>query len=436
MRRDIIHKATQLMSVKKDSYNGMVYCVEVPSGAIVVRHNGFTFVSGNCHEQLFNRIFEIPLTKEKFILGFTATPERSGKQRQLSQDYEDIVIGLDVQQLINLGYLVPDKYYSIPVDMKGVSVSKGEFDSSEMFNRYNKSELYSGVIDNWKRLCPNTITLVFCCNIQHSINTCKALNDAGIKSKFIVSDLAKPQIPDEKATKGDIAKYNIKVLEYENYLVSFESFSGKRKDVIQQWKDGEFHVLINAGIATTGFDHPPIETVIINRATMSSNLLQQMEGRGSRIFKNKTHFNLLDFGDNCSRLGYYRQQREWSLTHEESKKEGCGVGAVKDCPKCGALIHASSRICKYCGYVFPVTHEQKIVDLVEISYSEAVKKLESIKDYEIYSEAKGYSKNWLFRQVFIKYGKDGLIEYQKMHNLAANWPYVVMARYKAQGIRT
>jgi len=435
MRRDIIHKATQLMSVKKDSYNGMVYCVEVPSGAIVVRHNGFTFVSGNCHEQLFNRIFEIPLTKEKFILGFTATPERSGKQRQLSQDYEDIVIGLDVQQLINLGYLVPDKYYSIPVDMKGVSVSKGEFDSSEMFNRYNKSELYSGVIDNWKRLCPNTITLVFCCNIQHSINTCKALNDAGIKSKFIVSDLAKPQIPDEKATKGDIAKYNIKVLEYENYLVSFESFSGKRKDVIQQWKDGEFHVLINAGIATTGFDHPPIETVIINRATMSSNLLQQMEGRGSRIFKNKTHFNLLDFGDNCSRLGYYRQQREWSLTHEESKKEGCGVGAVKDCPKCGALIHASSRICKYCGYVFPITHEQKIVDLVEISYSEAVKKLESIKDYEIYSEAKGYSKNWLFRQVFIKYGKDGLIEYAKTHNFPQNWVYIQIARYNAQGLR-
>jgi len=392
-------------------------------------------VNDECHMQEFNRLFDFSSTKDKFILGFSATPSRSGKQRQLANDYEDMVMGLDVQQLINMGYLVPDKYYSIPVDMKGVSVVKGEFDASQMFDRYNKQELYSGVIDNWNRICPNTITLVFCCNIQHSINTCKSFNDAGIKAKFIVSNVAKPKELKENASKGDIAKYNIKKFEYENYITNFELFSGKRKDVIKQWEDGEFCVLINSGIATTGFDFPPIQTIILDRATMSENLCHQMIVRGSRIFKNKTHFNLLDFGDNCSRLGYYRQQREWSLTHEESKSTGQGVGAVKDCPKCGALIHASSRICKYCGYVFPITHEQKIVDLVEVSYSEAVKKLESIKDYEIYSEAKGYSKNWLFRQVFIKYGKDGLIEYQKMHNLAANWPYVVMARYKAQGIR-
>lgn len=388
-----------------------------------------------CHEQLFNRNFDNNDTKDKFVLGFTATPERTGKQRQLSTDYEDLIEVMDVQQLINLGYLVTDKYFSVPVDMKGVSIKQGEFDSTEMFGRYNKAWLYAGVINNWNRICPNTITLVFCCNIQHSINTCKAFNDAGIKAKFIVSDVAKPKEPDDKATKGDIAKYNVKLLEYENYLANFKLFSGKRKEIIQEWKDGEFYVLINAGIATTGFDHPPIETVILNRATMSSNLLQQMEGRGSRIFEGKTHFNLLDFGDNCSRLGYYRQQREWSLTHEESKSTGNGVGAVKDCPKCGALVHASSKICKYCGFVFPVTHEQKIVELAEINYSEAVKKLESIKDYEIFAEAKGYSKNWTFRQVFIKWGKEGLIEYAKTHNYPQNWVYIQIARYNAQGLR-
>jgi len=392
-------------------------------------------INDEAHEQLFNRIFDIPITKDKFVLGFTATPERKGKQRQLNQDYEDIVIGPDIQQLINTNWLVIDKYFSVPVDMKGVSVSKGEYDTSEMFSRYNKQELYAGVISNWNRICPNTTTLVFCCNIQHSINTCKAFNDAGIKAKFIVSDVAKPQELDIKASKGDIAKYNVKKLEYENYITNLDAFSGKRKEVIKEWKEGEFDVLINAGIATTGFDHPPIQTIILNRATMSSNLLQQMMGRGSRIWKDKTHFNLLDFGDNCSRLGYYRQQREWSLTHEESKSTGVGVGAVKDCPKCGALVHASSKICKYCGFIFPVTHEQKIVELTEISYQEAVKSLNNIKDYEIYSDAKGYSKNWLFRQIYIKWGKDGLIEYQKEHHFAPNWAYVIMARFNAQGIR-
>ena len=42
-------KDTQQMKTQPDYYNGYVYCVEVPSGAIVVRHKGFTFISGNCH---------------------------------------------------------------------------------------------------------------------------------------------------------------------------------------------------------------------------------------------------------------------------------------------------------------------------------------------------------------------------------------------------
>ena len=128
-------------------------------------------VCDECHMQEFNRLFDDPLTKEKYVLGFSATPRRTGKQRQLSDDYEGMVTGLDVQQLINMGFLVPDRYFSVPVDLKGVSVSKGEFDNAQMYDRYNQQELYAGVIDNWKRICPDTITLVFCCNIQHSINT-------------------------------------------------------------------------------------------------------------------------------------------------------------------------------------------------------------------------------------------------------------------------
>jgi hypothetical protein len=42
-------RGTQQMETRSVYYKGMVYCVEVPSGAIVVRHKGVTFVSGNCH---------------------------------------------------------------------------------------------------------------------------------------------------------------------------------------------------------------------------------------------------------------------------------------------------------------------------------------------------------------------------------------------------
>jgi len=384
------------------------------------------------HEQQFNWIFDNALTKSKFVLGVSATPKRIGNQRQLSDDYDDMVLGPDMQELINMGYLVPDRYFSSPVDLSGVHKKAGEYDTEEMYSRYNKTELYSGIIDNWKRICPNTITIVFCCNIQHSINTCKAFNEAGIKAKFLVSDVANP-ILEINASKADLSKYNIKKEEYENYISNFTEYSGNRKEIVAQWKRGEFTVLVNAGIATTGFDFPQIETVILNRATTSDNLLLQMVGRGARIYPDKEFFYLLDFGENCSRLGYYRQQREYSLNHEVGKS-GQGVPASKECPKCHALVFASSHICKYCGYVFPKSREERIVELKEIKYSEAVKELKTINDYELYQKSKGYNKHWLFRQIYIKFGKDGLVEYGKAHNMSPKWAYMEMAKYRAQGL--
>ena len=380
----------------------------------------------------FDWIFDVPETKEKYVLGFSATPKRQGKQRQLADMYESMVEGKDVQELINLGFLVTDRYFSTPVDLSGVSKSQGDYNTEEMYSRYNKQELYAGIIENWKRICPDTITIVFCCNIQHSINTCKAFNDAGISAKYVVSEVAKPVL--ESNSKADLSKFKIKSDEYENYLATFESLSGNRKQIMADWKAGKFKVLVNASIATTGFDFKPIQTVILNRATTSDNLLLQMVGRGSRPFDGKDFFYLLDFGENCKRLGYYRQQREYSLVHEVGKS-GSGVPASKECPKCKSLIVASSMICKYCGYVFPKTRAQEVVELTEIKYSEAKKELKSIKDYEIYCAANNYNKNWLFRQIYIKWGKLGLIEYQKTHNLDPKWPYIQMARYRAQGIR-
>jgi len=438
-------KSCRSMSTSKYQYKGNVYCVEVPSGSIVVRHNGFTFISGNCHEQLFNWIFKNPLSKGKFILGFTATPNRKGKQRQLCEDYEDMVTGPDIQELINMGYLVTDRYFSVPIDLSNVSMKGGEYDSTEMYNKYNHQELYSGIVDNWKKLWRNTITLTFCCNIQHCIKTCKAFNNAGIKAKFIVSKLAKPKPLTANATKEEIVKFGIKTAEYENYTENFSNFSGNRETIINEWKRGEFYVLINAGIATTGFDFRPIQTVIMYRVTTSENLLQQVMGRGSRIlneeetkkYGKKTYFNFADFGENCKRLQcYYRQEHKYSLEHEEYKP-GNGTPAYKNCPKCQALVIAQSSICKYCGYIFPKSHTEKIVELTEISYGEAIKKLETPDDYEVYAENSKprKSKNWVFRMIFIKWGKAGLKAYAKTHHFSDKWVYVAMKRYQAQGIR-
>lgn len=64
-------------------------------------------------------------------------------------------------------------------------------------------------------------------------------------------------------------------------------------------------------ILTTGFDEPSVESIILNRATRSLTLYFQMIGRGSRIFKDRTTFQVIDLGNNVARFGPWSQPVDW-----------------------------------------------------------------------------------------------------------------------------
>lgn len=64
-------------------------------------------------------------------------------------------------------------------------------------------------------------------------------------------------------------------------------------------------------ILTTGFDEPTVDSIILNRATKSLTLYYQMIGRGSRILNNKSHFNIIDLGNNIHRFGPWGADLDW-----------------------------------------------------------------------------------------------------------------------------
>jgi superfamily II DNA or RNA helicase len=396
------------------------------------------------HKQEFNPYFEHNCFPDSYILGFSATPQRVGKQRQLSTDYEVLVQGLQVPELIKLKKLVPDKLFGTEhADMKGVKLNSfGDYQESGMFDRFNKRELYEGAVQNWKALTPNTITLCFCVNIQHVINTCKTFNEAGVPSMFLVSDVALPVQGEGEAGR---VRYEQKKKEYDNFREVYPMYSGDREQVIADWKAGKYKVLCNAGILTTGFNYPEIETIIINRATTSIPLWLQMLGRGSRIAPSKTHFNILDFGGNCEKLGYYNQQRDWSLSHDQST--GGGAPPVKECGKmgdkrktdkhsnagCGCYVFASAKICPFCGYVFELEKELKFAELVEINYSQPLTIERNIFDeLEREAESRGYKHGWVINQIIAKQGEKGLFDYAKSRKYQQGWIWMTKKRYANQ----
>lgn len=125
---------------------------------------------------------------------------------------------------------------------------------------------------------------------------------------------------------------------------------------IADYKDGRYRCISNMGILTTGFDHPPMDMIIMLRRTMSPGLWVQMLGRGTRpcAATRKENCLVLDFAGNTRRLGPINDP-------QIPKKKGGGGGDApcRICEDCGTYNHAAARFCVYCGAEF--TFAPKIV---------------------------------------------------------------------------
>ena len=394
------------------------------------------------HIQEFNYIFESGLLDNKMVLGFTATPSRSGKMRQLGLDYDRMVRGPQVKELVSKGFLVNCDTYdcgSPSLDNVSVNSQTNDYNYSSMAKQFDKPNLYAGLVKNYEKYTPGQKMLVFCCNVDHAIKTAIELAKKGYPVKFVSSSRAKPKEPEIGCTEGKIQKYKESVKAYEFYKENYENYSGGRKSVLKWFKHTPSAILVNVDMLTKGFDEPTIEVVALNRATKSMTLYLQMIGRGSRTFTDKLNFTLFDFGGNAKRLGTYESNKEWSLWHEE-KKGGGGVPPLKECgitskskpitgsgevkKGCKRLIMASITLCPFCGFKYPKPDPAKEIDLqlAEIKDSNGVSiKVKSFKlmnHYELktYRQIKEHTSAWLWRQLWLRGGEKELRDFANYDN--------------------
>jgi superfamily II DNA or RNA helicase len=345
-----------------------------------------------CHKQIFDPVIKIYKEAGVFIIGATATTVRTGKMTQLEDIYDGIVETITIGELIQQGFLVPAVTFSVKMDASKLAIKGNEYDNKQMFDMFDKKKLYDGVVEKYNRFTPNTKAICFNVNVEHSKNVTRAFNEAGISAVHVDGKTPKKQ----------------------------------REAIFEAFKKGLFQVLCNVDIATTGFDEWTIETVIVNRVTLSLALWLQMCGRGGRITPaefvgvigklQKEHFNILDMGGNVYALGFWEQERVWNLTHRRSEK--LGIAPVKECPEgkldanfkkgCGAMIPAPAPTCKYCGFVFP--KEEKPLAEGEFMEVQNYNLLPpemigqawgdlTLEQLEQVREIKGYKQGWIIRQI-------------------------------------
>ena len=322
-----------------------------------------------CHLSNFDKIIE-NAPKDITILGFTATPVRTGKQKPLDSLYETIIKGPHPEELIEQGHVVPTinyGYSKVQNMFENAPLTAGDYDIPYQTQMYAKLKIYEGVVENYLLHTKNKKAIFFTPDTKSSDRLAELFREAGIEA----------------------------------YSVSSKSSQKERLEIFEGFINNKFKVLINCNIATTGFDCPDIEVVGIVRATTSLTLYNQMVGRGVRTYPGKTHCVVLDFGENVQRFGFWEDEREWTLHKKiQSKKEG--VSPVKLCPKCDRMNKPQNPTCVHCGFMFPV----KIVIPEKVTLEEIVQKKKigwylyqcttEAEAIEVVTKQFGYKKGWWY----------------------------------------
>lgn len=311
----------------------------------------------------FDKIFKY-INKDTIVIGATATPFRKNKEKQLIDFYSEIVQNIDTAQLIEMGFLSRPETFGVEINLKGLKKKGDEYDTSAY---YDKNKIYEGVLQNYEKLALGKKTILFASNVESSKKVCQEFINYGYNAKHI-----------DATTKN-------------------------RDEIFQWYNETPNAILCNCGIATTGFDQPDIEVVILYFATTSIIKMLQCIGRGSRVTENKNKFRILDFGNNIQRLGFWEDERIWSL--KKKKKEKQGVAPVKYCPKCNAILPTSTNVCPFCEFEFKETKEEieeKIfAELKLLTKKEAIKKAQRGDLYEksLLAKSGAISGFWVLHQL-------------------------------------
>ena len=228
------------------------------------------------HYNSFTKLLKFFSTS--FILGVTATPLSSNINLPMTDNYDDLIVGESISELIKNKFLAKANLFSYNVGLTSLIVgANGDYTVKSSEELYTNNDMLSKLMLAYEERCLNKKTLIF----NNGINTSLIVYDTFKKAGFNIRHL------DNTATKK------------------------QRSEILKWFKETPNAILTSVSILTTGFDEPTVSCIMINRATKSLTLYYQMIGRGSRLLKNKDTFEVIDLGNNFYRFGDWGSDIDW-----------------------------------------------------------------------------------------------------------------------------
>lgn len=219
--------------------------------------------------------------KPRFLLGLTATPDRSDQSDILSLCDDNLVYTCNLFDGITSGLLSPFHYYGIfdeSINYSEIPWRNGRFDPDSLSNKLATLGRAKHALKEWRRLKQKR-TLAFCVSIKHADFMAEQFTRAGVVAKAV-----------------------------------YGGSSLGRAEALEQLASGEIEVLFSVDLFNEGMNLPLIDTIMMLRPTESSILFLQQLGRGLRKAEGKVKVVVLDF------IGNHK-----SFFHKPQALFGCGT---------------------------------------------------------------------------------------------------------------
>ena len=260
------------------------------------------------------------------MIGLTATPYRLGQGLLTEGEdaiFQALIEPVTIEELVKRKFLarLTSTFTDLQMNVEGIRKVQGDFEKQELEARVNSYEVNKKVVAETIRRAGDRIAwLVFCVSISHA----EAMRD-----EFIA--------------QGVMAE-----------SITSKTTSLERARIFEEFKAGKIRAVTNVGVATTGFDYPDIDVIVMARPTLSPGLYIQMSGRGMRVKSPGHHQDclVLDFAGNISRHGAVTKIIPPRRTVRSVRNSSELSGMFKICPRCKHTVMKRAHECIHCGYMF------------------------------------------------------------------------------------
>lgn len=197
-----------------------------------------------------------------FLLGLTATPERTDGADLLSLCEDNLVYRCDLPTGIRLGLLCPFHYFGVPdtVDYRNIPWRNKRFDENELTKAVATHARAENALDQFRRRAGSR-TIAFCVSQRHADFMAEYFGSHGIRAKAVHAGAT----------------------------------SAPRAESLEKLRAGSLSVICAVDMFNEGVDVPELDTVMMLRPTESRILWLQQFGRGLRRIDADKTLTVIDY---------------------------------------------------------------------------------------------------------------------------------------------